>query len=197
MGRTGSTGNLILRCRWPDAFESRFDDQLKSFGLLPDREDAKSIFNVKFATPGRHDHRPQAPLAQSPQPFTAAAEVTAGRTGNNVEGYRDYRGVPCIGAWTWLPDRGFAVVTELDLAEAVEPIDAVRWAIRGLLGLLLLASIAIFAYTLAVARLQRKARMRELEIKRLGQYVLGEKIGSGGMGQVYRAITPCSAGRPP
>ena len=187
MGRTGETyacaadGQMLS--------ESRFDDQLKSFGLLPDRDDVKSIFNIKLRDPqvdmttGR---RPR--LARSQQPLTAPArDAAAGRSGNNVEGYRDYRGVPSIGAWTWLPDRGFAVVTELDLAEAVEPIDAVRWAIRGLLGLLLLASIAIFAYTLAVARLQRKARSAELEIKRLGQYVLGEKIGSGGMGQVYRA----------
>jgi hypothetical protein len=187
MGKTGETyacdadGQLLS--------ESRFDDQLKDAGLLPDREDVKSIFNVKLRDPLVDLTRGErSPLARSQQqPNAPAQDAAAGRSGSNLDGYRDYRGVPSIGAWVWLPERGFAVVTEMDLAEALHPMANVRWAVRALLGLLVLASIAIFVYSLAVERLQRKALRAALEIKRLGQYVLDEKIGAGAMGQVYRA----------
>ncbi|MGB0681845.1 MAG: PAS domain S-box protein [Magnetovibrionaceae bacterium] len=37
---------------------------------------------------------------------------------SNVEGYSDYRGVQVVGAWTWLPDLGFGLTSELDHEEA-------------------------------------------------------------------------------
>ena len=41
------------------------------------------------------------------------------RSGVDVDGYRDYRGVRVVGAWRWLDDLGAGVVTEMDHAEAV------------------------------------------------------------------------------
>ena len=32
-----------------------------------------------------------------------AAEAVTGASGSDVLGYRDYRGIEVIGAWTWLP----------------------------------------------------------------------------------------------
>jgi serine/threonine protein kinase len=46
--------------------------------------------------------------------------------------------------------------------------------------------VAIFVFTLVVARLQRDARKAAIEAKNLGQYRLEEKIGAGAMGMVYR-----------
>ena len=61
--------------------ESRFDDELKQIGLLPDREDANSIFNVQVRNPGvdmTAGGRPE--LRRSEQPLTfVAAELAAGR----------------------------------------------------------------------------------------------------------------------
>ena len=42
----------------------------------------------------------------------------AGRSGLDVDGYRDYRGVPVIGAWTWNEHYGIGVATEVGLGEA-------------------------------------------------------------------------------
>ena len=39
---------------------------------------------------------------------------------------RDYRGVPVVGAWRWLPTLGFGIVTQLDAEEAYAPLQVLR-----------------------------------------------------------------------
>ena len=52
------------------------------------------------------------------QPLTLMAQnATAGGTGMNLDGYRDYRGVPVIGAWLWDEELGLGITTEIDIAE--------------------------------------------------------------------------------
>jgi serine/threonine protein kinase len=53
-------------------------------------------------------------------------------------------------------------------------------------GLLALSSVAIFVFTLVVARLQREAQKAAIEAKHLGQYRLEERLGAGAMGVVYK-----------
>ena len=47
-----------------------------------------------------------------------AQSATQGETSFNVEGYRDYRGVPVIGAWRWIDDLDMGITSEIDVAEA-------------------------------------------------------------------------------
>lgn len=100
--------------------ESRFDDDLRRIGLLPDQAAAKSILTIELRDPGvdmTKGARPEKKRADQPLTWMAAS-ATAGQEGVNVEGYNDYRGVPVIGAWTWLPEYEFGVATEIDVAEA-------------------------------------------------------------------------------
>ncbi len=168
---------------------SRFDDELKRFGLLPDDDKTHSLLNISIRDPGVDITRGYRPAKRRPeQPLTRmAAAAIAGKSGVDVDGYRDYRGVPVVGAWTWLPEHGIGVATEVDAAEAFRPLYALRTAFGVLAGLLVAATIGLCMLAFHASRLELKARRAAIEAKRLGRYALGEKIGSGGMGVVYRA----------
>lgn len=165
---------------------SRFNEQLRELGLLRDDED--SILNLQVRDPEVDMTTGERPAKRrQEQPLTRLAAGVAEKTsGIDVDGYRDYRGVPNIGAWTWLEEHQMAIATEQDIAEAFEPLFLLRkvfWAMFAMLGA---ASAAIFGFTVVVARLNRDAQLAALKTKKLGQYSLEQKLGEGGMGVVYR-----------
>ncbi len=167
---------------------SRFDENLVLLGLLPDNDDALSILNVQVRDPGGNmleGYRPTVRRRELPLTESAASVVT-GASGVNIKGYRDYRGLPTVGAWTWLPEYSMGIITEIDTAEAYRPLTILQWSFYSLYGLLGVSALAIFIFTLVVARLQRQAQKAEIEAKQLGQYRLQEKIGAGAMGVVYK-----------
>ena len=168
---------------------SRFDEDLILLGLLPDVDDARSLLGIQIRDPGGNmtqGYRPQVRRAE--QALTRMAEdAIAGNSGVDVEGYNDYRGVPVVGAWTWLSEYDVGVVTEVDVAEAFRPLTILRRTFWGLFALLAASAVAIFVFTLIVSQLQREAQKAAVEAQQLGQYALDEKIGTGGMGVVYRA----------
>lgn len=189
LGRNGQTGEtygfdksgLMIS-------NSRFDDQLILLGILPDQPDVHSILNVHIRDPQgdlTRGFHPQ--VRRSLLPLTKmAAEAITGKSGVDVDGYRDYRGVPVVGAWTWLATHDMGVVTEVDVAEAFQPLIILQWTHRGLYVLLGLSSIAIFVFTIIVARLRREAQKASIEARQLGQYTLDDKLGAGAMGVVYK-----------
>ena len=169
--------------------QSRFDDELKRIGLIADQPHVRSILNLELRDPQvdmTTGARP--PRRRGEQPLTRmAAEAVRGEPGFDVAGYRNYRGVPVVGAWTWLPEYGFGVATEVDRDEAYRPLAILRTAFWALFAVLVAAAVAVFILMLVTARLQHRVRRAVLEAKQLGQYTLEEKIGAGGMGVVYKA----------
>ncbi|HVW03166.1 MAG TPA: serine/threonine protein kinase, partial [Planctomycetaceae bacterium] len=169
---------------------SRFDEQLMLLGLLPDQNGAQSILSLQVRDPGgdiTRGYRPK--VHRNELPLTHCVEqATAGKSGVDVVGYRDYRGVPVVGAWTWLPKYGIGLVTEIDRAEAFMPLTILQWTFWGLYVLLGLSSVAIFVFTVIVARLRREAQKAAIEAQQLGQYQLERKLGVGGMGVVYKGM---------
>lgn len=189
MGRIGKTGETYaINKRGVMVSNSRFDDNLILLGLLPDQEHAASILNIQVRDPGGpmvDGFRPTRRRHELPLTQIAASAVN-GATGVNMVGYRDYRGSPSVGAWTWLADYDLGLITEIDIAEAYRPLTILRWWFFSLFALLIASAIAIFAFTIVVSRLRRQAQKAAIEAKQLGQYRLIDKIGAGAMGVVYK-----------
>lgn len=186
--RIGETGETYAFSREGVMLSnSRFDETLREIGLLRERED--STLNISLRDPGVDlTTGARSKLTRSELPLTLpVAEAIAGRDGINVDGYRDYRGTPVAGAWQWLSDNGFGIVTEVDLTEAHRTLNIINRAFWTMFALLVFAALALLASMLRADRLAEQARRDAIELKRLGQYTLEEKLGEGGMGVVYRA----------
>ena len=117
-----------------------------------------------------------------------SAPLHARRTPGAHEGvaldpYVNHRGVESIGAWRWLPDYGLAVAIELPAAEAFAPLHFLRIAFGVVFGALVIAVAAALVSAWSALRFRSELGAT----RRLGGYVLEERIGEGGMAVVYRA----------
>jgi eukaryotic-like serine/threonine-protein kinase len=167
---------------------SRFDDELKRLGLIPDTPGTQAILTLELRDPQVDLTRGKpSPKRRAEQPLTRpVAEAVAGRDGVEVAGYRSYTGEATVGAWRWLKDFDMGLVTELDMAEALGPLQVLRLGFGIIFGLLVLAAIAVFLLMRLARRWQESARKAAIKAKHLGQYALEEEIGTGGFGTVYR-----------
>jgi len=167
----------------------RFKAQLRTMGLIPDRDDATPTLKLYLCDPGvdlRKGERPSVARAELPFTLPVRRATTRG-DGFDVHGYRDYRGAPVVGAWTWLADYGFGIVAEIDREEAFRPLTVLNRTFFALFGVLGLTGLGILGFTIAVDRLQTRVQKSTMMARHLGQYVLDQEIGSGGNGKVYLA----------
>ncbi len=105
---------------------SRFEDDLRAIGLVEGGD--HGILGVQIRDPGGNmvgGFLPETPRSEQPLTLMAESAMSGGR-GSNLEGYRDYRGVPVIGAWTWDEITGLGIATELDVSEAYASLFWVR-----------------------------------------------------------------------
>jgi PAS domain S-box-containing protein len=142
LGRIGKTGETYAFGRYGKLLsQSRFDEDLRKAGLIT--ENQKSILRVSVRNPGgdmTQGFSPSVPRYQ--QPLTLMAEqATKGQSGLNVEGYRDYRGVPVYGAWLWDDNLGVGLATEIDQADALGTYFTTRMVILTVLGITVLLAL--------------------------------------------------------
>ena len=169
--------------------KSRFEEQVKQFGLVQTLPGVSSALTLHLTDPGGDLTRGFKP--GSTNAFRPLIEMVRraidGSSGVEVRPFRDYRGVPVIGAWMWLPHYGFGVGTKIDAREAYRTLRLVRTVFVVLFLLLVLASLVILLYSYRQVVWRRRLTEAELKARQLGQYQLLEKIGEGGMGTVYKA----------
>ena len=170
--------------------QSRFDEQLRQLGLLTNAPESSSALNLVVRDPGGdlttgfrwpEDDRAQAPL------MALVARALTESNGVQVLPERDYRGVPVVGAWHWIDEHQFGVVTKIDASEAFQPLRVLRWIFQILILLILLATVAGVVAVQVSATWRRRFDEAQLRARQLGQYTLIAKIGEGAMGSVYRA----------
>ena len=169
LGRIGKTGETYAFGRYGKLLsQSRFEEELRKSGLI--KEGEKSILRVSLRNPGGDMTRgfsPSVPRYQ--QPLTQmAAQATKGKPGLNVEGYRDYRGVPVYGAWLWDDEMGIGLTTEIDEADALSPYFTTRIVILTVLGITVLLALCSLVFAMLIdVRASRALRKShdDLEIR--------------------------------
>ena len=169
--------------------KSRFEGQLRELGLMEGPSGASSALTLHLTDPGgdlTRGFKPGTTNALRPL-IEMVQRAVKGGMGIEVKPFRDYRGVPVIGAWMWLPHYGFGVGTKIDAREAYRTLRLVRMVFVILFLLLVLASLVILLYSYRQVMWRRRLTEAELKARQLGQYQLVEKIGEGGMGIVYKA----------
>jgi len=120
----------------------RFGNDLHRVGLL--QHGQAPILALRIADPGGdllQGYEP--PPGTERWPLTMAAEdALQRRGGRDVRGYRDYRGVPVIGAWLWSHELGIGLASEIDVEDALTSYYSTRRWVLGLVGVT--AALAIF-----------------------------------------------------
>ena len=93
--------------------ESRFIIELKRNGMIKDR----TALELKGINP------------KTGRLTKGIAECLGGVEGYDDTGYPDYRGVPVLGTWCWIPEYEWGVIVEIDLGEAFRKSSAF-WGIK-------------------------------------------------------------------
>ncbi len=146
-GRIGNSGETyIFNDKGTLLTESRFNDGLVDIGLI--NEGDYSILNVEIRNPGVNLFDGLSPeLSRSEQPLTfMAQDAITNNVGSATKAYRDYRGVPVIGAWLWDDELNLGFTTEIDEEEVLLAYIDTRNIALGLLTIALFLTILFFIY---------------------------------------------------
>ena len=153
---------------------SRFPEDLRSIGLLTAEDSMNSILNVHIRDPGGNmlkGFRPDRPLNLT----RMAASAVKGETGSDIDGYRDYRGVPVLGAWRWLDQYGFGVTVEVDRDEAYATLGQVKTSFYLILGFLVVTSLCVMWFEHVSNSRAKKLRHSEARLQRALHQIESQK----------------------
>jgi signal transduction histidine kinase len=158
IGRLGKTGETYAFDRSGRLLtESRFDTQLRNAGLIGKNE--RGILNIRLLDPGVNlltGARPSQPRDQLPL-TRMAKDAVSGHSGMDLDGYRDYRGVPVVGAWLWDDELGIGLTTEQDVEEVFYPIRRTYLLLLTMIGSLLVSGLVIVGLLSSRARFLERA----------------------------------------
>lgn len=192
IGHRGETYAFDKRGRMLSS--GRYLDELKSIPYFGLAEDDETIYNVILKNPGVDVSKgiePKIPKTQLPF-VTPLQEIllkldkgTSSVTFENKETkpYLNYRGEKVISRWLWWTNYDFGIITEIRLQEALSTLRFFDYAFLILYVIIFALSYWLFTSNVKIFRFGRKLE----GYKQLGQYKLGEKLGEGGFGEVYKA----------
>jgi serine/threonine-protein kinase len=127
---------------------------------------------------------PGAAAGELTQLAAAARDASAAVAGGGMllEPFTSYHGGAVVGAWRWLPAYDLGVAVEMGAEEAYAPLEVLGTVFGTVFGALVVAVLVALAAWFSAAKLRS-----EVEHRRVGAYLLGERIGEGGVGNVYAA----------
>lgn len=145
---------------------SRFESQLRSIGLIPNTRGSTSILNLEIRDPGGNmtrGYQPELPRSEQPLTRMAHSALNSQKYGWDVDGYNNYRGVPVVGAWTWLEHLNFGLALEIEVTEAHAALFTLNRIFLILFGMLL--TIAVLALVLFYRKVQAEQEKIEERIQ--------------------------------
>ncbi|MCU7834081.1 MAG: PAS domain S-box protein [gamma proteobacterium symbiont of Taylorina sp.] len=174
MGETSETYAFDRHARL--LTESRFKEQLSKLSNYFTSD--SQLLSLQIHDPGGNLVDGYLPAVKRSQwPLTKMAKQTlSGKDGLDINGYRDYRGVIVMGAWSWLENLGVGLATEIDLSEAMEPYYAMRSLIFGVLASIVFIALLLTALTVWIgersrSRLESLVNDRTDELRKVVQAV--------------------------
>lgn len=157
IGRLGETGETYAFDKEGLLItESRFDHHLRRSGQITIGE--SGILSIRITDPGGNlleDYKPAVPVESWPLTLMAKS-ATDEKSGSNVDGYRDYRGVKVFGAWIWDKKLEFGITTEIDVDEALQPYYETRYTIVVTVTLIAILSLLFVFLTVLILRKSKK-----------------------------------------
>lgn len=161
--------------------DSRFKTDLRKIGLLPQEPWSTAILHLKITDPQVNLTEGLKPaLPKKDWPLTKmAASATLGASGVATTPYNDYRGVPVVGAWTWMAEYNLGLASEIDANEALRPLHSLRNSFFALFGFLILACILgiIFRSKQILAEVKERQRaLKTLDEKLKTQIILDNVV---------------------
>lgn len=175
IGRIGETGETYVFDKNARLLtESRFHKQLNILEKL--YSSSGLVVSLSIRDPGGNlldGYQPSEDVSKWSLTKMAQNGV-AGKNGFDVEGYRDYRGILVMGAWSWSDELGIGLATEVDVKEALAPYNEMRLVILSSLFGTTLVALLITAFTVWLAsrtrlRLEKLVEARTVELTKLSQ----------------------------
>ena len=143
---------------------SKFDAQLRKIGLIG--KEQRAALNIEIRDPGGNMLEGYHPTtARDNLPLTRAAAgaialkskmedvgATFGHSdiGVEINGYRDYRGVPVFGVWVWDKNLELGITVKIDVRDALSNYYQIRFIILAVLGLTLILFVCSTLFVLAM-----------------------------------------------
>ncbi len=170
LGRLGNSGETYLINESGELVsESRFIADLTRAKLIV--SGSSSILHVDVRNPGVDlTLGKKASTERDQQPLTLVAQSIINQSaGMQLEGYRDYRGVPVMGAWSYLDFLSLGITSEIDVNEAMKPYFRARSIIISLLAIIIgftlaLGGVLYVFYSRATHLIKDSARALEEEV---------------------------------
>ena len=141
-------GRLITR--------TRFDEDLKQMGMN------QGLANLVIKDPGGDitaGYTPVIPREKMPLTRMVRSAVS-GKTRIDLAGYRDFRGVEVVGAWTWNTGFDIGLAFEMNKSEAFKAHTIVRYALLSAFGIFVLLIISFWRFD----EIRRKDLLRSRDV---------------------------------
>jgi PAS domain S-box-containing protein len=163
LSHVGETGeSYVFNQKGRMLSKSRFENDLMNLGVY--QFDSKGLPYIDIKDPGGDlttGFNAVIPFNKRSLTLMAKSAIE-GNSGVAIDGYNDYRGVPVLGAWTWIDKLELGLATEIDKEEALKLFYFIRLAAILVIGITLLLIIGSILFVLSLGE---KANVALLKAK--------------------------------